>query len=43
MPLEQLFDWGGEQMSLFLGKDLGDLLMISLNKFVNVTYNSKNI
>lgn len=32
MPLEQLFDWGGEQMSLYLGKDLGDLLMVTLNK-----------
>lgn len=36
MPLEALFDWGGEQMSLFLGKDLGDLLTISLNKYVHV-------
>lgn len=34
IPLEQLLDWGGEQMSMYLGKGLGDLLLITLNKLV---------
>lgn len=37
VPLENLFDWGGEQMSLYLGKDLGDLVIISLNNAVEAT------
>ncbi|OBZ72759.1 Vacuolar calcium ion transporter [Grifola frondosa] len=32
IPLENLFDYGGEQMALYLGKDLGDLLVVTLNK-----------
>ena len=32
IPLEKLFDWGGEQMALYLGKELGDLVVITLNK-----------
>lgn len=32
MPLEQIFDWGGEQMALYLGKEIGDLLIVTLNK-----------
>ncbi|KAF8897209.1 hypothetical protein BD779DRAFT_1667217 [Infundibulicybe gibba] len=27
IPLERLFDYGGEQMEFYLGKDLGDLLV----------------
>lgn len=34
IPLECMFDWGGEQMAIYLGKDLGDLLIITLNKSV---------
>ncbi|KAI9059435.1 hypothetical protein FKP32DRAFT_1579866 [Trametes sanguinea] len=34
IPLECIFDWGGEQMALYLGKDLGDLLIITLNNAV---------
>ena len=30
--MEGLLDWGGEQMSLYLGKQLGDLLSITLAK-----------
>ena len=30
--MEGMLDWGGEQMSLYLGKELGDLLIITLNK-----------
>lgn len=37
VPLEQLLDWGGEQMSMYLGKGLGDLLVITLNKSVICT------
>lgn len=32
VPLEWLFDWGGEQLALYLGTQLGDLVVISLNK-----------
>ena len=32
IPLEKMFDWGGEQMALYLGKDLGDLVIVTLNK-----------
>ena len=32
IPLENIFDWGGEQMALYLGTQLGDLLVITLNK-----------
>ena len=35
IPLERLFDYGGEQMSYYLGKDLGELLIITLNKSVS--------
>ncbi|KAH8105267.1 hypothetical protein BXZ70DRAFT_514617 [Cristinia sonorae] len=34
IPLEGLFDWGGEQMSIYLGPSLGDLLVITLNNAV---------
>ncbi|KAI0085229.1 hypothetical protein BDY19DRAFT_966909 [Irpex rosettiformis] len=34
IPLEKTFDWGGEQMSLYLGKGLGDLVTITLNNAV---------
>ncbi|KAH8980635.1 hypothetical protein EDB86DRAFT_3247934 [Lactarius hatsudake] len=32
IPLEILFDWGGEQMAMYLGKDLGDLVVVTLHK-----------
>ena len=38
IPLENLFDWGGEQMVLYLGTQLGDLLAITLNKYVPVAH-----
>jgi hypothetical protein len=34
MPLERLFEYCGEQMALYYGKDLGDLIVITLNKYV---------
>ena len=37
IPLEKLFDWCGEQMALFLGSSLGDLLAITLNNTVEAT------
>lgn len=29
-----MFDWGGEQMAYYLGHDLGELLIVTLNKYV---------
>ncbi|KAL0580930.1 hypothetical protein V5O48_001124 [Marasmius crinis-equi] len=37
IPLEKLFDFGGEQMAFYVGKDLGDLIMITLNNAVEAT------
>ena len=37
IPLERLFDWCGEQMALYLGLSLGDLLAITLNNAVEAT------
>ncbi|PFH52599.1 hypothetical protein AMATHDRAFT_74077 [Amanita thiersii Skay4041] len=37
IPLERLFDYGGEQMTFYLGKELGDLLVITLNNAVEAT------
>ncbi|KAF8974689.1 hypothetical protein BDZ97DRAFT_1911848 [Flammula alnicola] len=34
LPLERLFDYGGEQMAYYLGKDLGDLATVTLNNAV---------
>ncbi|KAI8976412.1 hypothetical protein BD414DRAFT_423311 [Trametes punicea] len=34
IPLESIFDWGGEQMAIYLGKELGELLIITLNNAV---------
>ncbi|KAL5522048.1 hypothetical protein ACEPAF_1904 [Sanghuangporus sanghuang] len=37
IPLEKLFDFGGEQMALYTGKDLGDLIIVTLNNAVEAT------
>ncbi|KAH8980639.1 hypothetical protein EDB86DRAFT_514807 [Lactarius hatsudake] len=37
IPLDKLFDWGGEQMSMYLGKRLGDLVMVTLHNAVEAT------
>ncbi|PPQ92382.1 hypothetical protein CVT25_008732 [Psilocybe cyanescens] len=37
VPLERLFDYGGEQMAFYLGKDLGDLVVVTLNNAVEAT------
>jgi Ca2+:H+ antiporter len=37
IPLEKLFDYGGEQMTFYLGADLGDLLVVTLNNAVEAT------
>lgn len=34
IPLQKIFDWGGEQMGEFLEEDLKDLLIITLSKQV---------
>ncbi|KAF9452155.1 hypothetical protein P691DRAFT_661586 [Macrolepiota fuliginosa MF-IS2] len=37
VPLERLFDYCGEQMAFYCGKDLGDLIVITLNNTVEAT------
>ncbi|KAK7061444.1 vacuolar calcium ion transporter [Favolaschia claudopus] len=37
VPLEKLFEYGGEQMMFYLGEDLGELLIITLNNTVEAT------
>lgn len=37
VPLERLFDYCGEQMAFYCGKDLGDLIVITLNNAVEAT------
>ncbi|ETW78302.1 H+/Ca2+ exchanger Vxc1-like protein [Heterobasidion irregulare TC 32-1] len=37
VPLEKLFDWGGEQLALYCGEDLGDLIVVTLNNAVEAT------
>ncbi|KAK1226053.1 hypothetical protein PQX77_011012 [Marasmius sp. AFHP31] len=37
IPLEKLFDYGGDQMAHYVGKDLGDLIVITLNNAVEAT------
>ncbi|KAG2336667.1 hypothetical protein BDR05DRAFT_896393 [Suillus weaverae] len=37
IPHECLFDYCGEQMALYLGKDFGDLVTITLNNAIEVT------
>ncbi|KAJ7881103.1 hypothetical protein B0H14DRAFT_3763446 [Mycena olivaceomarginata] len=37
IPLSKLFDYGGKQMTFYLGPDLGDLLVITLNNAVEAT------
>jgi hypothetical protein len=31
-----MFDWGGEQLAMYCGPDLGDLIIITLNKYVHL-------
>ncbi|OCH88001.1 hypothetical protein OBBRIDRAFT_735268 [Obba rivulosa] len=37
VPLERMFDWGAEQMAYYLGEELGELLIITLNNAVEAT------
>jgi hypothetical protein len=37
VSLEKTFDWGGEQLAMYCGPDLGDLIIITLNKYVLFT------
>ncbi|KAJ3488853.1 hypothetical protein NLI96_g2549 [Meripilus lineatus] len=37
IPLAKLFEWGGEQMDMYLGKDLGDLMTVTLNNAIEAT------
>ena len=34
VPLQKIFEWGGEKVGAFLGKELHDLLVITLSKSV---------
>lgn len=34
IPLARLFEFGGDQMALYTGKDLGDLVVVTLNNMV---------
>jgi len=34
MPLSKILDFGGEQLAMYCGKSIGDLIIITLNKFV---------
>lgn len=35
IPLSKLFEYIGEQLAIYCGKDLGDLVIVSLNKHVS--------
>ncbi|KAJ8086197.1 hypothetical protein PM082_005020 [Marasmius tenuissimus] len=37
MPMQKFFDFGGEQMAFYVGKDLGDLIVVTLNNAVEAT------
>ncbi|KDQ21776.1 hypothetical protein BOTBODRAFT_26200 [Botryobasidium botryosum FD-172 SS1] len=37
IPLEKLFEYGGEQLALYCGKSIGDLVIITLNNTVEIT------
>lgn len=37
VSLEKTFDWGGEQLAMYCGPDLGDLIIITLNKYALFT------
>ncbi|KAF8260051.1 hypothetical protein EI94DRAFT_1706606 [Lactarius quietus] len=37
IPLEKLFDFGGEQLAMYCGEDLGDLIIVTLNNTVEAT------
>jgi hypothetical protein len=34
VALEKIFDWGGEQLAMYCGDNLGDLIVITLNKYI---------
>ncbi|KIK54181.1 hypothetical protein GYMLUDRAFT_48978 [Collybiopsis luxurians FD-317 M1] len=37
VPLERALEYGGDQMSLYCGKELGDLIIVTLNNTVEAT------
>ena len=43
IPLQKIFDWGGEKLGDYLGKDLKDLLVITLSKYVFTVSNSCHV
>ena len=34
IPLQKIFDWGGEELGAYLKQDLKDLVVITLSKCV---------
>ncbi len=36
VSLEKLFDWGGEQLAMYCGPDLGNFITITFNKYVHL-------
>ena len=39
IPLANIFEWGGEQLAMYLEPRLGDLVVISLGKYVLLAHN----
>lgn len=37
IPLEWLVEWAGDEMAHYLGKDFGDLLIVTLHKYIGST------
>lgn len=35
VPLERSLEYGGDQISLYCGKEIGDLIIVTLNKCVS--------
>jgi Ca2+:H+ antiporter len=35
MPLARFLEFGGEQLAFYLGKDLGDLVRVTLSKYAH--------
>lgn len=35
LPLARFLEYGGEQLAFYVGKDLGDLIRVTLSKYVH--------
>lgn len=36
IPIAKMFDWGGEQLAMYCGTSLGDLIIITMNNSIEV-------